>query len=544
MTMSLLEKISPHLVVGLEGETLSPAERAAISGNPPAGLILFERNVSESAQLAELSSDAAGLIEGISGLRPLLMADHEGGRISVLARAIGHPPPQGVARVGEDLEYYIAALIETARRMLACGVNMVLGPVADINSEIYNPVIGTRAFPGTATDVADAVRRSVSALHETGILTCIKHFPGHGSTRDDSHLTLPILRKTLSQLEKEEIEPFREGIAAGADAVMTAHIAPAGRELPFSLDPEAIGSLLRGGLGFDGVVITDALEMGGAAGFPRAERFPYFGCPAVAAACGALSAGNDLLLFSRPILEVYGEISKAEDRDAKALSALEEAVAKSGEESIIRIGKLRKAAAVPPSPSAAQEFSDDRYLEAARRSVTVERDPSRLLPLSTAPIPPPLFCGERRDFEYYTVRRFIFRLLNNLEERGDGRFRPGRHLPDPPISGDPAGGHIRAENLEALLETSPPAGGGKIELVGFDPVAEGGGGTPVLVLLGRRGISAAALEVVSSRFSVVVTAGWPPAAGLLPAGKTVINCRGIYDAAADIIALLLAGSAH
>ncbi|MBN1163005.1 MAG: glycoside hydrolase family 3 protein, partial [Candidatus Krumholzibacteriota bacterium] len=313
MKEDILKSIALRLVVGLEGTSLSGRERDLLSEYPPAGIILFARNVQTKVQLTDLISAVRAIIADASGLVPLIMADHEGGRISVLARAVGVPPPPLASWNDRDIDVLREVYLETSRRVRACGINMILGPLADINSEPLNPVIGTRAFGETAAVVAPAVGESVRALAEGGILSCLKHFPGHGSTLTDSHLELPLLDKSLEELKAEELIPFRQGISAGADSVMIAHIATRGRPLPASLDRGVIAQLLREECGFGGVVITDALEMAGVLtgrGEPpgqRSEKYPggsdrYGGSGGgpVSVIGPALEAGNDLLLFCRP----------------------------------------------------------------------------------------------------------------------------------------------------------------------------------------------------------------------------------------------------
>ncbi|HER44526.1 MAG TPA: glycoside hydrolase family 3 protein, partial [Candidatus Eisenbacteria bacterium] len=141
-----LSQLAPQLVVGLEGLEITESERRLLRSAPPAGVILFARNVSSADQLKSLTRDVISTIAGASGIAPLVAADHEGGRISVLSRAIGTPPSQlATARTG-DLDLCRRVYGETARRMAACGVNVMLGPVADVNTEPDNPVIGTRSF--------------------------------------------------------------------------------------------------------------------------------------------------------------------------------------------------------------------------------------------------------------------------------------------------------------------------------------------------------------------------------------------------------------
>ena len=160
----ILDNLSPHLIVGLKGPELSDDEREILRDTPPAGIILFERNVSGYEELRALVSEASGIIEKASGITPLIAADHEGGRISVLHRALGIPPTHMAIGKTKDLELCRDVFTETAMMMKACGVNWYLGPVADINSEYLNPVIGTRSFGEDEELVTSFVLEALKAL--------------------------------------------------------------------------------------------------------------------------------------------------------------------------------------------------------------------------------------------------------------------------------------------------------------------------------------------------------------------------------------------
>ncbi len=300
MPRELLQTLAPHMIVGLEGPRLSDDEKSLLARNPFPGVILFERNVADSRQLMELAQGLRNVFRASRGTVPLVAADHEGGAISVLGRAIGAPPTQAAAARAGDDRLVERLFAENARRMRACGVNWLLGPVADVNSDPLNPVIGTRSFGETAGIVSPLVSAAVSVSRREGVLTCLKHFPGHGPTCLDSHLELPTLGATLDQLRERDIPPFASGIAAGAESIMMGHIAPLGRALPASLDPEIIGGVLRGELGFGGAVVTDALEM---------EGVKVAGLREICAR--ALAAGNDLLLFSKPVGAVAADLETA-----------------------------------------------------------------------------------------------------------------------------------------------------------------------------------------------------------------------------------------
>lgn len=248
-----------------------------------AGVVLFGSNVVDPEQLARL---CASLRE--AGGDPVLAIDEEGGDVTRLAHATGSPYP-GNAALGAADDVALTRQVHRAlgAELAAVGVNLDLAPSVDVNTAADNPIIGTRAFGSDPHLVARHAVAAIAGLHDAGVAACVKHFPGHGATREDSHLALPTVDVPLEILRERELVPFRAAIEAGVRCVMTAHIRiPAlTGELPATLSTAALGDLLRGELGFGGVLVTDALDMHAASG--RA------GIPAAAA--GAVAAGADLL---------------------------------------------------------------------------------------------------------------------------------------------------------------------------------------------------------------------------------------------------------
>ena len=350
-----VEKITGRMLVGLSGPELTDEEKGLLADYPPAGVIIFARNVESEWQLKELISQVSEIIDSVGGEGTVICADHEGGRISVLSSAIGVPPSQmAVGRCG-DVSLCNAVYTETARRARALGVNLILAPLADINDERRNPVIGTRSFGDNPEVVSKMTSRAVWSFLAEGVIPCVKHFPGHGGTSRDSHFALPVLERTYEQLSRFEFVPFADAISAGAPAIMVGHIAVNGRKVPATFDPEVIGDWLRGRLSFDGVVITDALEMEGA--FPATQGDSGDGESHFLKASilkpsnahlfleqmiKALNAGNDLLLYSRPVGEVYSQLMRAISSGSKKLRLIFESLLPERESSLFRIGKLKK----------------------------------------------------------------------------------------------------------------------------------------------------------------------------------------------------------
>jgi beta-N-acetylhexosaminidase len=220
---------------------------------------------------------------------PLLVAsDLEGGTSIRFNGGTPLPPNMGVAATGSDSAAYEMGRI-TALEGRAVGVHLAFAPVADVNNNPDNPIINTRSFGEDPAAVARLVAAEVRGLQDHGMLATAKHFPGHGDTGTDSHLALPVIPSDWARLDSVELVPFRSAIAAGVKVVMSAHIAlPAidpGGPRPGTMAPNVLTGILRDSLAFDGLVVTDALDMGGVVNMYGAD-----------ASVRAFLAGADLLL--------------------------------------------------------------------------------------------------------------------------------------------------------------------------------------------------------------------------------------------------------
>jgi beta-glucosidase-like glycosyl hydrolase len=299
----LIRKMERHKVIALAGTTLLPHEGKYLEFHGVAGVVLFRRNVESLSQVSELIARVADKL-GDNGAPPLVLADHEGDFVSELQRIIGVPPSALAVAATGDLELAREVARETGVAMRKLGVNVVLAPVADCFFDLASPITGLRTFGCNPERVADFVAASISGYREAGVLSCAKHFPGHGSTPEDSHDTLPEVDKSLDQLRREDLVPFRRAVEEDVDMVMISHVAyPMGEDslTPASFDGRIINKLLREELGFDGVVITDSLEMAGARWYARGRFGGAGGFER------SLLAGVDLLLHTRPIPETVME---------------------------------------------------------------------------------------------------------------------------------------------------------------------------------------------------------------------------------------------
>jgi len=222
------------------------------------GIVLFADNVREPEQVAELTS-------ALRGRRPDLVVaiDEEGGDVTRLEAASGSSYPGNLALGSvDDVELTRAVAGAIAEELRAAGVTLNLAPVADVNSNPRNPVIGVRAFGARPELVARHVSAFVIGTQERGVAACAKHFPGHGDTALDSHLELPKVDDDRDELVAGPLLPFRAAVEAGVASIMTAHIlAPALDSVPATLSEPVVNGLLRRELGFDGAIISDALEM-------------------------------------------------------------------------------------------------------------------------------------------------------------------------------------------------------------------------------------------------------------------------------------------
>lgn len=281
------------------------------------GVILFSRNITGGPQqVAEL----VGKLKGRAGGRRLIVAiDHEGGRVSRMREGFSAIP--SMRELGREIERTDAFSLARdigrimGRELRAVGIDLNFAPVVDVDTNPANPVIGDRSLSRDPATVARAGAELVRGMQEEGVAACCKHFPGHGDTSVDSHYGLPVIEHGLDRLESVEMVPFRAGIAAGAAAVMTAHVVVKTLDpgCPATISGPVLQGLLRERLGFGGVVVSDDFEMKALAG-----HFPFD-----EAVIGGVEAGLDLLCIChspaaqrRAIELIATEVSEARLRES------------------------------------------------------------------------------------------------------------------------------------------------------------------------------------------------------------------------------------
>jgi beta-N-acetylhexosaminidase len=260
--------------------------RAAL-GDALGGVTLFGPNVQDREQLTRLTTSLRS-----AAIEPIIAIDEEGGDVTRISHQMGSDYP-GNAALGavDDIDLTRSVYAALGADLAALGVNLDLAPAVDVNTAADNPVIGTRSFGADPALVARHSAAAVAGLQSAGVAACAKHFPGHGSTTLDSHLVIATVDAPLSVLWARDLPPFEAAIAAGVRAVMPSHlrVPELTGDLPASLSRRAQTDLLRGELGFTGVIVSDGLEM-------RAVSEPY-GIPE--AAVQAVIAGTDLLCLGR-----------------------------------------------------------------------------------------------------------------------------------------------------------------------------------------------------------------------------------------------------
>ncbi|MER7742845.1 glycoside hydrolase family 3 protein [Streptomyces sp. NPDC096538] len=325
-----------------------------------ASVALFGRNVADPGQVAALTAQLRAERDDL-----LVAIDEESGDVTRLEVRTGSSFPGSHALGAVDdpaLTRQVAR--ELGRRLAECGVNLNWAPSADVNANADNPVIGVRSFGHDTALVARHTAAYVEGLQSTGVAACTKHFPGHGDTSVDSHHALPQIDLDATTLHQRELQPFRAAIEAGTRAVMTAHIrVPVlDPDRPATLSRRILTDLLRGELGYDGLIVTDGMEMGAVADTYGLEHGVVL---AIAAGADAICVGGGL--------SDEGTVQRLQDALVTAVRSgelPEERLA----DAAARVRSLAEwTTAMRRSPASAGDPAPEIGLAAARRAVTVTR---------------------------------------------------------------------------------------------------------------------------------------------------------------------------
>lgn len=319
--MSLHEKVCqlfvvyPEAITGVSA-TVSAGERTrkALEEYPVGGFLYDRKNMVSQEQLRTMLT----AVQSYSKIPLILTCDEEGGRVNRLMATVGTTwvgPMLDYKDKGTDTAFTNAKTIATD--LVSCGFNTDMAPVADVWSNPANTVIGDRAYSDDFNQAAQLVASAVEGFHAGGVATALKHFPGHGNTSADSHDGAVYVDRTLEELRKEELVPFQAGIDAGSDLVMVGHLIVSDiddQPAPFSY--AIVTELLREEMGFDGVVITDGLQM-------QAMTDTY---SSAEIALKAVAAGVDLLLCPSDLESAVDALTQAVEDGTLTTERLDESV--------------------------------------------------------------------------------------------------------------------------------------------------------------------------------------------------------------------------
>jgi beta-N-acetylhexosaminidase len=281
---ALRRQIGQLLIAGFGGEQIPVEIRSLAREFSLGGVILFGRNIVEPRQVAELCREASQLTADVPAW---VSVDQEGGRVARLKAPFTEWPPMATLGRSGDVQLAERFARALAAELKAVGITLDFAPVLDVHTNPKNPVIGDRALAERAEDVARLGSAIIRAMQAEGLAACGKHFPGHGDTSTDSHLELPLVEHPPERLREIELAPFRAAIEAGVATMMTAHVlVPAlDEQRPATLSKRIVTGLLREELHYNGVIVSDDLEMKALA---SDYRVPESAVLAIEAGCDAL----------------------------------------------------------------------------------------------------------------------------------------------------------------------------------------------------------------------------------------------------------------
>ncbi|MEG6613531.1 beta-N-acetylhexosaminidase [Pseudoclostridium thermosuccinogenes] len=322
--MTLRQKIGQLIFTGFQAGKIDEDFMRLVEEYKVGNVILFSRNIENAHQVRTLNIELQKLIREQTGYPAFISIDQEGGMVTRLTQdCTNMPGAMAVAATGNPDNARIIGEI-TGRELHALGINVNLAPVMDVNSNPSNPVIGVRSYGDTPDAVSSYGIEMMRGLNSSGVMSVLKHFPGHGDTSVDSHLDLPVIDKPLCELEGTDLMPFKNAVDCGAEAVMTSHILFPQIEkenYPATMSRTIITGLLKCHMGFKGLVMTDCLEMDAIK--------KYYGT--AKGALEAIKAGVDMVFISHTaglVREAVELIENAVMSGELPLDRLDEAVDK------------------------------------------------------------------------------------------------------------------------------------------------------------------------------------------------------------------------
>ncbi|QHE52286.1 beta-N-acetylhexosaminidase [Pontibacillus sp. HMF3514] len=327
--MNIDEKIAQMMFIGVKGTSLKKQEAELIRTERVGGVILLGGNIQNTKQLLHFIKSIKEANQ--DSHTPLMLGvDEEGGRVSRIPDAIANfPSNQYIGKYANaSLSHRIGELL--AQKVQAFGFNVDFAPVLDIHNNPQNRVIGDRSFGSTSERVSELGIATMKGIQSEGVIPVVKHFPGHGNTTKDSHISLPKVDKSIVEIKQEELIPFKKAIDQGADMVMVAHIlySAIDQKYPATLSKRIISDVLRNDMGFEGVVITDDMSMGAITQNYGMEE----------AAVLSIRAGTDMFMLTSSGNGNYDRVKKALKQAVKQGTISEESIDKS----VKRILKLKK----------------------------------------------------------------------------------------------------------------------------------------------------------------------------------------------------------
>lgn len=336
----LRHKIGQKFVIGFSGTEITPELREAIETYHFGNIILFRENLVSDQQTRKLCRDLTSLITEVTGEAPIISIDQEGGMVTRLADdSLNIPGQMALAAAGRP-ELVRRMNEMNGRMLLDIGFTMNLSPVLDVNTEPDNPVIGNRSFGDSPEQVGRFGLAAIDGMRQAGVLASAKHFPGHGNTKVDSHIGLPVVESDRETLDQVELKPFRLAVTAGVDAIMTTHIlfpALEPEKIPATMSRRIMTGLLRDEFRYDGLIISDCMEMEAIA--------THYGT--VNGVLHAFGAGVDLVFISHTIetaVAAFEATLAAYESSELSLSELDDSCA-----------RIRSAKAALPHPSPLSE---------------------------------------------------------------------------------------------------------------------------------------------------------------------------------------------
>ena len=375
--MSIDEKVGQLLIVGIGGKQVSQVAKAHITKRFAGGIILFRRNIQSPQQVANLATELQQVAVQTPNAIPLFIAiDQEGGIVTRLKKgatvfpgnlALGATRSESLAEKAGEI---------TAMELAAVGINLNFAPVMDINTNPRNPVIGVRAYGDSPMLVSQLGTAYIRGLQANGVLATAKHFPGHGDTHVDSHKKLPTVGHDEARMNAVELAPFRAAIEARVAAMMSAHILyPAlDADTPATLSHRVLTGLLREQLGFEGLIITDDLEM-------RAIDAHY---QTGNAAVMAIQAGADIVMVPWSLKkqqQAYNALRNAVKRGKISRTRLEASVRR-----ILKTKRDFGMFAQKPGIAVVEGVGSPLHREIAQtiatRAITIVKDSGGILPLN------------------------------------------------------------------------------------------------------------------------------------------------------------------